>query len=125
MFIVMGTAGEYSDRREWPVAAYIREEDARRHIVLADRWSKNLRARLQEHDIEDEYYLWSGSGAEQHAEFSNPFDPDQEKQSYAMDTEYFMYSVPVNGKHISFALSNADEADTILSEVNNGVEIEQ
>ncbi len=35
IYVVMGTTGEWSDRTEWTVAAYIDEEEAKKHVELA------------------------------------------------------------------------------------------
>ena len=35
IYVVMGTIGEYSDRGEWIVIAYLDEEKAKQHTILA------------------------------------------------------------------------------------------
>lgn len=42
LYIVVGTIGEYSDRREWMVAAYEDEELARRHVELASARGREI-----------------------------------------------------------------------------------
>lgn len=36
--IVMGESGEYSDRREWPVLAYLDKDAAIAHVQRAEEW---------------------------------------------------------------------------------------
>lgn len=36
IWIVMGSTGEYSDRNEWPVAAFASEEDAQARVIALD-----------------------------------------------------------------------------------------
>ena len=40
--VVMGTTGEYSDRIEWPVAAYADETMAIAHVVVASAEARKL-----------------------------------------------------------------------------------
>ena len=78
-FIVMGTTGEYSDRYEWAVMAYLDESAAQEHVVNADRRAKEIFAtRNNYHSVK--------RGA-------NEFDPEM-----SMDytgTDYFIYTVPL------------------------------
>ena len=41
IYIVHGTTGEYSDRTEWIVCAYIKKEDAERHVLAAQAHCPN------------------------------------------------------------------------------------
>lgn len=59
IYIVEGTTGEYSDRSEWPVAAYADESLAQQHAEAAKRW-------YEEHDCFERHY---------DEIFQNPFDP--------------------------------------------------
>lgn len=43
IWIVEGSSGEYSDRRDWVVCAYRTEAEAKRHAELAEARSKELR----------------------------------------------------------------------------------
>ena len=82
VFVVMGTTGEYSDRNEWAVMAYLDEAQAQEHVVNADRRAKELFATRQDH-----YSIEKGA---------NEFDPDM-----SMDytgTSYFIYRVPLAKK---------------------------
>lgn len=38
VYIVMGSTGEYSDNREWPVLAYVDEAEAKAHVARCDEW---------------------------------------------------------------------------------------
>lgn len=43
LWIVEGSSGEYSDRRDWVVCAYRTEEEAKRHAARAQARSEELR----------------------------------------------------------------------------------
>lgn len=43
LWIVEGSSGEYSDRRDWVVCAYRTEEEAKRHAERAQARSEELR----------------------------------------------------------------------------------
>lgn len=45
IFIVEGSTGEYSDHREWPVAAYFSEDKAKLHVVNATQRKDELWAK--------------------------------------------------------------------------------
>lgn len=36
LHVVMGSSGEYSDRKEWLVAAYVSESEARKHVLALE-----------------------------------------------------------------------------------------
>ena len=38
IFLVEGQTGEYSDRTDWPVAAYESESEAAKHVAALDVW---------------------------------------------------------------------------------------
>ncbi len=38
IWIVVGSTGEYSDYREWSVAAYTSKEEAEKHVELCKKW---------------------------------------------------------------------------------------
>lgn len=40
MFVVMGTTGEYSDSREWPVRAYRSEAEAQAEVLKLEEWCR-------------------------------------------------------------------------------------
>ena len=44
IYVVMGTCGEYSDRTEWPVAAYTDEGLAKDHVKAATAKARELLA---------------------------------------------------------------------------------
>lgn len=60
LYIVTGTTGEHSDRREWTVAAYWDEATAQAHAVKAKEWYDEHRC------LERRYH---------DNEPKNPFDP--------------------------------------------------
>ena len=75
----MGTTGEYSDREEWPVAAYKEDADAQIHVIKA-----TTEARKYE-KIRGNRYGVKGR--------PNIYDPD-----LTMDytgTSYFIYNVEI------------------------------
>jgi hypothetical protein len=44
VYVVMGTSGEYSDRDEWPVAAYASKAEAEAHVRGAAAWARAYEA---------------------------------------------------------------------------------
>ena len=82
VFVVMGTTGEYSDRNEWAVMAYLDESAAQKHVVNADRRAKEIFATCA-----DRYSVERGA---------NEFDPDM-RMDYT-GTSYFIYTVPLASK---------------------------
>lgn len=75
IYIVFGTAGEYSDRYEWPIIAYRERKDAEKHVINATERARELYAMYR-----DDYYSIP-QGA-------NQFDPDM-SVSYAGTGYYF------------------------------------
>ncbi len=57
IYIVMGSAGEYSDHRTWQVAAYKTDEEARKHVEKAAERFRELN--LEHH--EDVYAIPKGA----------------------------------------------------------------
>lgn len=53
--VVIGSTGEYSDHREWPVCAYLSEQLAREHATAAERRAGELRAEHGDHDQEPDF----------------------------------------------------------------------
>src|SRR5947199_241528 len=53
LHVVMGTTGEWSGRKEWPVAAYFDEEDAKRHVLAASAEMRKLMATLKDDMLYD------------------------------------------------------------------------
>lgn len=70
IYIVTGNCGEYSDYREWPVAAYDDEALARAHAEAAKQWFNSSRYAQNPYEYHDE-----------ENSPRNPFDP-------GMDTSY-------------------------------------
>ena len=64
IFVVRGSAGEYSDRTEWPVAAYTTEEQAQDCVVKAEMRANEIFSILR---------------MEGFSEKENEFDPEMPK----------------------------------------------
>lgn len=75
IFLVMGSTGEYSDRYEWPVGAYLNEAAAREHADLAAFEAKRL------HKSKQSKYASVEEGA-------NKYDPTM-NMSYT-GTDYYV-----------------------------------
>lgn len=83
LWLVQAQCGEYSDRREWPVAAYADETAARTHVQLATEHARVLWSRWGDDRYSDE--------AE--AVFkANPFDPEFQG-NYTGPADYFVTEV--------------------------------
>ena len=80
IYVVMGTTGEYSDRSEWPVIAFVSEEAAKERIEKATHRAKELEATIP-------------SNYEMHVDHfkQNEFDPDM--QHKYTGTEYYYLKV--------------------------------
>ena len=84
VWIVMGSTGEYSDRREWPVVAFMSEAAAKDRIAALD-------VRMQEMPQQWREVRWDHEG-DMKAHMA-ALDPD-----FVMDytgTSYFFYEVEV------------------------------
>lgn len=77
VYVVFGTCGEYSDRDEWPVAAYLDEKEAKNLVVNATVRAKELYEEYKNH-----FKIPKGS---------NEFDP--EMKTSLEGTSYFLYEV--------------------------------
>ena len=40
IYVITGTTGEYSDRSEWLVTAYTKEDDAKKHVEEATKYAE-------------------------------------------------------------------------------------
>lgn len=76
IWVVMGTTGEYSDRREWPVRAFKRKKEAEELITAATQ-------KAHEIFVVGPRYRWKTD--------DNPFDPHMEMDYTG--TSYFYYEV--------------------------------
>lgn len=70
IYIVQGSSGEYSDREEWLVCAYVNQQQAENHVLKATARAKELYAQIPDR--------WSSS---QILAGANEYDP-------AMRTHY-------------------------------------
>ncbi len=66
IFVVMGSTGEYSDRQDWPVLAFVDEQAAQSHVLKLDAWLREHRAHMDD-DIRVDY--------RRRHELQNPDDP--------------------------------------------------
>lgn len=59
VYLVYGSTGEYSDRSEWVVAAYVEEDAARQHAELANGQLREAGVhsddRRADHDVREEF----------------------------------------------------------------------
>lgn len=53
IYIVMGSAGEYSDREEWPIKAYYKKKSAEKHVLLATRERNSIINKIQKFDDDE------------------------------------------------------------------------
>lgn len=74
IYVVMGTTGEYSDRDEWPVAAYRDGALAAEHVVRAEQCARAAQA----------------DKSVKPGDFRNPYDP--ENRFFA---DYYVWKVPL------------------------------
>lgn len=80
VYVVIGESGEYSDRRDWTVCAYLSEDMARRHV--------ELQATAPEYDPDQPYETMNNMRLQHYA--NNIYDPDGHTHvSVGDDTQYF------------------------------------
>lgn len=82
-YIVFGTTGEHSDRREWPVITYSVSMAADQHVANATRWCEEQG--IAEGYVQDFYSIDKQS-------LSNPWDQHM-KLDYN-GVSYFVKAVP-------------------------------
>ena len=81
LWLVVGTQGNYSDRREWNVAAYFSKELALNHIAECEKMENALRTAWLAAVEDRASYEWRGGAMssyespEERARWANPFDP--------------------------------------------------
>lgn len=88
----MGTSGEYSDRREWPVIAYHDEGAAKRHVEAAQSEAIRLEEKKRE-AIDNDEYDFSGDWDEAD-ENKNKYDDAMEWYG-SESSRYFYMTVPI------------------------------
>lgn len=90
IYLVRGQYGEYSDRREWTVAAYASEMLAREHVEQAGAYLRELRARRDS--------IWNLPYEEvEKLKTENPFDPNGEYSiGSSYETDYWVEEVAVS-----------------------------
>jgi hypothetical protein len=62
IYVVIGVAGEYSDRNEWVVCAYTDEALAQEHVVKAGEAANTLTLAYQHLDYEEETEVFTEDG---------------------------------------------------------------
>ena len=91
VFVIVGSAGEYDEYREWNVAAFTKEAKAREYADNAQRWASAATAHFRNlalHWADQERWL---------KKFKSPYDP--EWQVY--DTSYNVQSVPLHAEALA------------------------
>lgn len=86
--IVFGVTGEYSERDEWPVAAYLDEEIAKEHVRLATQGANEYLVQYNNMLTRADQDAWK-------FEHKNPYDPDMQLD-YLTGTSYYIISVTVH-----------------------------
>lgn len=71
VYVVFGRTGEYSDRSEWAVVAYTREDDAKQHVLKATGYAEAWRTRTRQDDWVD--LDWEEQQRQEKS--ANPMDP--------------------------------------------------
>lgn len=69
LYVVMGSCGEYSDRTEWPVRAFVDELKAQEHVAKADGYAREHALSSSSAIIDQD---WSSSRSA--AVAANPYD---------------------------------------------------
>lgn len=88
VFVVMGSTGEYSDRLEWAVMAYLDEAAAQEHVINAERRAKEIFA------LRKGWRMPEG--------VKNEFDLNMDMDYTG--TSYFIYTVPLASKRANKVL---------------------
>lgn len=84
IYVVRGSSGEYSDRNEWPVAAYLDEPSAEKHVAMASD-----RALAVHPDVEREWERrqdagdWTTTTRDIYRQMMGDLDPDPYCAEYA------------------------------------------
>lgn len=87
VFIVTGSTGEYSDRRDWTVAAYLSEKQAQAHCLALEEWLRVNKMHMDSPDLAD----W------QARDMGCPLDP-----AFSCDytgTRYWVAGVPLHARY--------------------------
>ena len=90
IYIVFGSTGEYSDHREWPVAAFLDESEAKEHVRRASLIAEALYKERKESNPGFSYEM-SGS----------PYDPNIEMDYYG-GALYSYWTVPLLSRSKAF-----------------------
>lgn len=86
VYLVMGMEGEYSDRKEWPVAAYLEQEKAKQHVTAIEMAARAWEA-LRSEDRERLCEKFPDAG-------KTPLDPENPLQQWETYTRrYWLKSV--------------------------------
>ena len=80
IYVVEGSTGEYSDHTEWLIAAYLNEEDAKKHVLCATEKAEQLGA------TENTDVFWDRDG-------QNEWDPNMQCDYKGVFYNY--YKLPI------------------------------
>lgn len=80
VYVVMGETGEYSDHREWPVSAYLHEDEAKEIVLALHVW-------LRENEADRTNYRYAETRP------ACPLDPNFETDYTG--TRYYVMPVPL------------------------------
>ena len=105
IYLVMGTAGEYSDRTEWPVVAYLESHLAEEHVTLATQEANRLWEEVDK--IYEKPYAKFYEYLEQN---KNPYDLEMQT-SYHYRPSYFIYVIE---------LEEGNKVTKLIGENTNG-----
>jgi hypothetical protein len=86
IYVVVGQTGEYSDRTDWYVCAYLDEAKATKHADEAMKWAVQNEEKCSEMTYETDYYSEDFT-------FGNPWDEDMQMQSRR--TDYYVAAVEI------------------------------
>lgn len=82
VYIVVGQRGEYSDHREWFVAAYTDKAKAELHADRAKEHAHRQWERLRENDYDADFEPKAG-----------PIDPSEQAGGFGYEPDYFVATV--------------------------------
>jgi len=92
VWIVFGSTGEYSDRREWPVRGFIDKARAEAFEFAATRWARDHSKRLKGHECDD-CYSAAKNFRQCGEDEKSPHDPDYSRDYTG--TDYYTVEVEV------------------------------
>lgn len=106
LHVVMGTTGEYSDRSEWPVKAFVDEAKAQRFVLEVDEWIRVNGLAMSDSPNANPHPDAAARG------MVNPFDPNMSFDYTG--TDYYIMSVALDDD------VRQDIAATVVEDVEAG-----